>query len=1658
MNGLLSTRRVNCAILAALYIIFLLLFPLRVFGEEEDHSESQAELQEEIEEEIPFLEEHILDEDMPVLDEDMLLLDENIPALDIEALRSRITGEAKAELISLDIGDSSVSLQISGYWKGTFNVGLGINFTPFGNIFTMGDAPLFAQEADLTLSLWIRERWFVEASFLDDYSLNTYRTGYQGFPGEIVQYVGIGNTGLNFPAFPYLDLGEAAPSSFGFYSRFGGSIFTMHGMARYDSAFREEKVFTGGRERNYAYEDITRALRGISFVLPDVNLSGIPAVYIEDRNGTFGSPDGRRWRMLEPSEYSASSHYGLLELNLGTYTGGSSEPNGMIAVAYSVGADQEPWKISLGKYGTPDHEFPGSGGGTGFLGAVQKYFDKSGRTINLEDYPQSGGSIIINGIPALVIYEKGTFSPFERQNQYRVSSNGLAALVRLSSGEILREFEFANAYDSSENNGAQFARLIRGSLSFDGRDAKDRWPLAELWHYGSATESWPELYLPGKQVFTADLGIRVTSYGAAEFYYIGTDIVPGSVQIFRDGIMDPDFVYNSALGTVTLRKTPGFYETIRVSYLKRSEERRAGSIAAGLGAIWNPPGAFSSGIGIGVRWNLSENAYSEQDISSPGTVGLGTELRLDFDRLNAGLTLGFSFEQPDSTGLYRAAGMEGNDVVMYLPAGDSFISAPPASYLIENRAPLIYRNYRDQSVLSNSSLLSIESSAPVSSGMSGPYPAMDTAFGSRVQILAAEFELTEEQWWTGFEVPLGQDSSLLERAKQIEIPFRFMDMAGETAKLTVIFQAGSLAGRDSLIPENPGLVIERELYPNPDKRDLTDDDRLKLQGAEYIRIIITVSQPLLPAETISGRVILAPPIIRGAGFRPITIKDGTITLAADRDSSLSEPNNVAVMESIDNRLENIFGSIIRRLHPDGRINRVLNMAWEKLEPDIGAGADARTAKIPLNNYQSLSFFMRRPKALDENEQGDLNNAMLRFIVGRGPQSFDRPNETVLDAKIPLEAFTGVSIGEWAKVELRYLDGGIYINGNAAANASLTYNPGLSGDNSSYLAFLIMPTAPGAKLPDGETAVDEVILEDAVSSYHINAGTSVDWFVPGAIVSVLDVPLLSDFVFSASMETSAELTKSFGLNSRNRAEISILGLRVIGNFSYSLHTNSYETSTDFNWRAGHDISRSWKYFSFRESFNHDPFYSVFDHSVSVALTSPVRYSLSADLSHNDERYVRRWQSSLSGNIANILSLSLGAIAAWNEKTSTPSGMDNYGATWIESFVPMLPNSGSSSYRREGRANFSADLATTPLGFRFGAEGSSIYSGIEKNHLAGLLARMDFPLTLNINSGIYRISFLKEREWKRNLLYEGIDFSDDLKLYGKTLEDSLPLIFNIPFYSLFAPMQETLTNANSDLSYGAFLNSGRFTERFEISLQTPANYGVSSLFIPSRVSLRINRVLDQKMDIFQDTLNFGSGLYFTSVNLFGAMGAAPIFNFYAADQISHSIDANFSMPRGEKTGFRIQAAQDFVFHGFSGAELSLNNILSVSSANYSNNQNLWTDSFSLAWFCPMETSLLGTIYAAIMGLTETQSSWLTLAEISRSEYDLYRRESLEFIYEYLPGYSTPVSKFSLTLGHESHVRVLGTLNLSAYAKLNLSNDFSTSIFSFLVTVGTSLTISF
>ena len=1694
MDGLRSTvqRRTICLIFLLLF--FLLTFPVGIHGEEPSP------------------------------------ISNDIPVLDVDLLRRRITEEAPGELVNLNLNDSAVSLRIAGRWKGSLQAGIGFALTPLGTKAITDDTPFFTQEGDMTLSLWIRDRWFLETSFMDDSALNTYRAGYQGKEGEAIRYIGIGNTGLDFPVFPYLDLGGDSPSSFGAYGHFQAGNLAFHSLVRYDAAAREEKVFVGDRERNFSYTDLSRPQRGISFVLPDEKLSAVPELYIQDNKGNLSGSDGRRWRLAEPSEYGASAWLGLVELTLGTYTGGMAEPEGMVAVYY-------PGGYTMGSY-----YGPGSAGT--FLRSIQEYFDDLAApalppppfpppSIRLWDYPQPGqrnpallgdavnnvpATVTINGVNALVIYEPGTFSPFEKLNRYLapVNTSSQAELVKQSTGDAVRGYSVIpyedNFIDSSIQDPDQ-KRVLRGvyELIQDGahsrRSPAESWPLAPI---------FPDLYLPGKTGFTEDLGIRFTNYSASGAFYIGSDVVPGSVQVFRNGIQDPNFVYSQSGGVVHLANPAGFNEVIRISYLKQSSERRLGSLAAGIGAIWDNGGHFNWKLALGLRWNINSDSYSEEGASSPGNAGLGMEAKWKYDRVKAGLTMGLSLEQPDTTGLYRITGMEGNEVILPLPPSLSFISETPvyidpvpvipafSSYSMQKRADLNYRNYRETSFAGGSSLIDINSSAPIVTGETGPYPATDKNFSS--QVLVAEFDFPSGDAWTGFQTPLGINGAFLEQAGKIEIPYRFMNFSQPpSADFSVILQIGSLSEEgmgSGTSPENPNLVMQKILYPPPSPAEpggdnpaefnydarlavftLNDIDRLKLQDAKYLRLLVVKSGA---AGEMSGRVILAPPIVRGVLWRPVSVKDDEINPLRGFSGRA-----VNVYEAIDMAgLESKYPDIIKRLHSENSRQRILELNWESslLGGDFssdgtGPGADGRIPAAPLSNYRSFSFFVRRPMADDSAKQDDLDDAALRFILAKGPSSLKYPSEIALDVEIPLTDFkySNVEPGKWTRVEIQNMGSNpkVVINNLIASSSKVIYRPNAiikaNGINSSgsewqsaYAAIFLVPSG-SVGFPKGNMAIDEIFLEDAIPSYRMNNGASLDWNLPGTVLSIGKQALISDLSFQAALETGTQgnpfeenTNGDFGMNGRSRAGFSLLGIKFTGNYVYTLN-DAQGNDLNYSWSAGHGLSRSFGSFSIRESFDDAPDDRTMNHRMAFALDTKVRGNLSGELIREDESQRRRWQAGTGGRPVEKIPVdfSLGASVGINENAGSISSLANYAYDWVNSFVYLLPDSGRDAESRDLRLNNRIRLITLPFGSELFFQGLSSFNKPRNASQSSSLFRLDFPIQPGGAKDL-RFLFRTEREYRKDIFMSNRDFREDGKTWADSFGDSVPMMFSIPFYSLFNTRMENYMDEFGNIG-GVNGNSSpdlvQFADRYEFSMLRSADYGITSLLLPRRFSLRMGRILERKLDTPRDTVSFGTALSFSSVNMFGALGAVPLFVFYQGDEISHSLETVFYFPKGENISWTVRADQALLFFGFSGAELNLNNTLSVNSSNRIGEGNRWSDSFAASWTVPMEKTLLGSVYGYFAQMARAQGSWLTLANLANSEYELLRKETLEFIFERIPDISNgDYVRFSITGGHESIVRIFGRLNLSVFGKLTVSEDFNSRILSFLASIGTSLHLMF
>jgi hypothetical protein len=1579
------------------------------------------------------------------------------PAMElfVEDLRRRIKNEAAAELMSIRLWDVDVSIQASGYWKGTLSGSLGLSLTPLGAAAISPDSPvLFRQEADLSLSLWIRKRWFMEAGFLDDYNLNTYRAGYQGLPGEAIQYVGLGNRGLDFPNFPYLDLGGESPSSFGAYGRFGGGPLSLHALVRYDLAALEERIFVGNRERTFSYTPLTQPVRGRSFVLPGENLDAPPVVYLEDEQGDLRDQKGRRWRAAVPSEYAAGAALGLVELG--------AVPAGMVAAAYTRGGTY-PWEdpAIIGAYGPP----------SGFLGEIQQWF----AGINLANYPQpsgdgSGGpgtiTLYQGGVPvavALALYEPGSFSPFERMSRYGAASSAStdAALVRLSTGDRVSGYDVLPLDDSAVSTdiplyaSAEIRReiyeLTGTNFPPDRKSVESRWPLAD---------SYPHIYLPGSGAFTEDLGIRFTNYGSAGSYHIGSDVVPGSVQVWRGGLRDPRIVYDAASGVVALESPAGFNETIRITYLKRSVDRRSGSLAAGIGAVYNPDGPFSSELALGMRWNLEENAYAESGSLNPGTVGLGAKAAWDYGQLKAQLTAGLGFEQPDASGLYRAAGMEGHEISLALPSGSAFISEAPGQMTLGSRADLTYRNYREPGILGN--LKSIDwDGALVVSGKSGPYPVNDPALTSRTHVLAAEFALGPGALWAGFEVPLGNDGALLEEAREIEIPFRFYGFDAPPSPgsgFKLIFQIGALSDKDLGYTENADLIVEETLFditlgsfdtfPKSISFALNGEDRRKLRGAKFMRIF-AVSTGSLPA--IRGRVLLAPPIVRGLGFRPITVRGSQIAGAEDFGS----PNSVSALEKSEtgsSRLQDKYGDTIKRLHQDGQNQRVLELSWHGMDSGFSAGADGRISALPLSSYRKLVFFIKGPTA---ESPGFSGGETLRFILGRGPQSLARNEELNLDAEIPLSAF---SPGAWSKVEITYRgeNRGVRVEGRLVDGARLTYRgpgetaaEGAGETNAGYLAVFVSPDgAAPPELPNGGFLLDEVLLEDPSPVWQLNGGGSAEWNRPGPLISYRGTGIVSDISLSTALESGIRGDPfgpapegSGGVISRSSGELSLLGARVRGNVSLTA------LSGDFYWSGGHSLSRSWGPVSVEESFSAAPEDGAMDHRVGLGLSGPVSSRLNGEVFYEDERLDRKWNWSLdyapSRNY--IPALALETTAAWTESTPVPGeGLHNYGTTWARSWEPLIPDPGAGAVKRDSRGLIRITEKTSPVGAELSLEGSSAFSKTGNRTLSSSMIRLDIPMLI----GPANLNFRGERRFRRRLVFSGKDVWEDGAKFGESIGDSLLLWGAVPLYSLFNPglgaaMDQGLENSPS----AALGEYSAFTDQAGVSLRHPPFYDRRALFLPSTAGLSATRILERKLDVRLDMLSLGGNLGFSAVNMFGALGMLPLFSFYQGDEFTHNLEISAAIPRQEKTSWRFQSRLGGSFSGFSGAALGFANTLTAGSTG-------WLESFILDWTAPTQKSLLSLLYNWIAAGIRGQSSWLAASGLMDAGYEQLRKESLELSVDHSEDYL----QWTASLGHESIIRVLGRLYFSVFAKLNCAGNEETRSLSFAGTFGTTLNISF
>ena len=280
----------------------------------------------------------------------------------------------------------------------------------------------------------------------------------------------------------------------------------------------------------------------------------------------------------------------------------------------------------------------------------------------------------------------------------------------------------------------------------------------------------------------------------------------------------------------------------------------------------------------------------------------------------------------------------------------------------------------------------------------------------------------------------------------------------------------------------------------------------------------------------------------------------------------------------------------------------------------------------------------------------------------------------------------------------------------------------------------------------------------------------------------------------------------------------------------------------------------------------------------------------------------------------------------ELTATRSGFEvperDYFSNWIGAYSLLAPYDGGVEEERLARADFAWSLATRPLAARLSGSYNTHSAEIltsGRTQTSALSLEASLPLTLrsrevtllSLTPGYRRTVTLTERLGSPGNL--ALDLRDGLaSLAGQAYWfRGVPLaeLFSTDVGSQFS--QASLSALTAAYTPEVFLNLSRFTSSRWYDL-----------VLPSALELSMNRELAREGVLVGSGSTYRLALQSRALNLFGALGAYPLFPFYRTDEASGSLQLTAAQAEGATDKLSLLAGQYLACDGES-ARLTLEN---------------------------------------------------------------------------------------------------------------------------------------
>ncbi|MBQ7158377.1 MAG: hypothetical protein IJS09_02985 [Treponema sp.] len=1410
-------------------------------------------------------------------------------------------GDKAVSLFDYSFGDNQVEFLAQGYWQssitGEASYSFGFGTTPGFSFST----PVFAQKVDLSLWFMLNKHWYFEASFADQFKRNTVAAGYVG--DGLVKSVRIANRGIVFPSIYSVDevnrgIGGGENQAPGVSAHLSGERWQAHFVARYDMLKSEEKTWYGKNAVSTNDIALSWFMTGRQFVLPSSEaVSAVKDVYVENTSGAYHDNMGRTYKKLDASQYLLlpQSYTVLLSKDAG-----SSRQNGglpAVAIAFSTGADVVAASSAQ------------------MVNDVKAWFSEGG--VDVERYffdvrTDSASSQFVAAIDVervLFVQHPSGFSPFTVSFRYDAGITSATDGAIASHQTKVNSTEFGVVLGNETLNFVvkdffsldhTYADVYRADVSdSDVRNPRVRYPFASkdagvYLGYGQKT----------------DLELKVRTYTAVARFDIGSDAVPGTVRVYKNGILDSGATYDSDSGTVTLSTAVAASDHIYATWYKDSESANSGAFAGAAGFAYRLTDFLTMDVSTSARWTYAGGRkFADADYASPGFVTLATKAAYNDGGLSLSNTMAASMERENTTGTYRILGMDDKKTDTVYLTKNAAVDIPVGFTPVLSERP----SGGGEMPVS----LGINRAEPVGNGIETDGVSGYTGVLSWQNITNAG--KTADLQWAGIALRLPGNTGLLASASTFSIALK--NPHAKTALVTqsydVYIQLGVQAENDSgaLVSESratvPSWLVSKASVTEQNPVDvrtaftaseypaltngwqivtvaLTDRDRSRLAVYPNARIIICPK-----GDVDSGELWVGPYQAEGACFAVTGNSATTVSASQTLDATLYS-SKVSDLNKGANYVQQF----------DWRVYDASSL--RKNSDTFTVYADRYFKEIDLQNYEELSLWFKyapsESKSVPDGCKATIAQEDLRFVL-------DRPDEyggfkTAVEVKIPTaKTLAG---GLWHNLSVDLSSRQVAVDGVPVTSASV--------DTSVIpVRFRIaMNTADASTweseekkyYPTGTFSVDELHLSGSNPYVVLQDKMRAQWKKDGVVLEKNGFAILRDVRASATgtgnatLKTAGNGKRDGMLASTAQLAFTLTALRITGDAAFSSASSAGLAS------AAHSVQTAaplGSVVSFAEEYG----FNAEEKSVKKYDSAGVDFTncgvpvyLKAQTESRSDSFALTQKARAEGGTK--FGITEWDVKAGVEQKQLPStkgvsllNSSNYGRGWVDATKLAFDSGSAYASRRvvDGETSFSVQLPVLNLKPTLSVKTSGLYASASRQTFSD---DNSFELKVPFSFEKHRFSV----SWKKSgggvrISTLGGNYARDMGDLREAYGDIRWFLTALPMYDLFSVgLAHSVLEDSSMTTTSA--ESLYYEGVYEASWKRGFFGNKKDLLLPSNATVSFSRDIRtaaSTADVYQIKTTVG----YTALNIFGVTGSIPLATWFQQDEYAASLSGAVKLPR-------------------------------------------------------------------------------------------------------------------------------------------------------------------